>query len=106
VHLHLEIILYLGYKFPKLKALNEQGGKTSLLSWRIHGVLCRRTMSTLTINLEIGHDAYLREKITPEGYTHDWEVFVRGCNGADIRHYVDRVVFHLHETFEKPKRGK
>lgn len=63
-------------------------------------------MSTLTINLEIGHDAYLREKITPEGYTHDWEVFVRGCNGADIRHYVDRVVFHLHETFEKPKRGK
>lgn len=63
-------------------------------------------MSSLTISLEIGHDASLREKTTPEGFTHDWEVFVRGCNGADIRHYVDRIVFHLHETFEKPKRGK
>ncbi|KAH1012456.1 hypothetical protein HUJ05_011614 [Dendroctonus ponderosae] len=61
-------------------------------------------MQTLTINLEIGHDAALREKTTTEGFTHDWEVFVRGCNGADIRHYVDRVVFLLHETFEKPKR--
>lgn len=63
-------------------------------------------MPTLTINLEIGHNAALREKTTTEGFTHDWEVFVRGCNGADIQHYVDRVVFLLHETFEKPKRGK
>ncbi|KAL1490282.1 hypothetical protein ABEB36_013002 [Hypothenemus hampei] len=61
-------------------------------------------MTTLTIHLEIGHNASIRDKTTSEGFTHDWDVFVRGANGADIRHYVDRVVFHLHETFEKPKR--
>ncbi|XP_066137397.1 protein AF-9-like [Euwallacea fornicatus] len=61
-------------------------------------------MSTLTINLEIGHNASLREKITSEGYTHDWDVFVRGPNNTEIRHFVEKVVFHLHETFENPKR--
>lgn len=60
---------------------------------------------TLVIQLEIGHDASLRTKITPEGFTHDWEVFVRGCGGADIQHYIEKVVFHLHETFPKPRRG-
>lgn len=59
---------------------------------------------SLTIYLEIGHEASLRSKTTPEGFTHDWEVYVRGCNGADISHYVDKVMFHLHETFPKPKR--
>ncbi|XP_023021719.2 ENL/AF9-related super elongation complex transcription factor [Leptinotarsa decemlineata] len=59
---------------------------------------------SITILLEIGHDASLRTKTTPEGFTHDWEVFVKGCNGTDIHHYVDKVVFHLHETFPKPKR--
>lgn len=63
-------------------------------------------MSSLTIHLEIGHEASLRTKITTEGFTHDWEVFVRGVNNADIHQYVDKVVFHLHETFIKPKRGK
>lgn len=61
---------------------------------------------TLVIQLEIGHDASLRTKTTPEGFTHDWEVFVRGCNSAEIHHYVEKVVFHLHETFAKPRRGR
>lgn len=61
---------------------------------------------TLVIQLEIGHDASLRTKTTPEGFTHDWEVFVRGCNGAEIHHYIEKVVFHLHETFPKPRRGR
>ncbi|KAJ8981775.1 hypothetical protein NQ317_002369 [Molorchus minor] len=59
---------------------------------------------SITVNFEIGHDASLRTKTTPEGFTHDWEVFVRGCNGAEIHYYVEKVVFHLHETFPKPKR--
>ncbi|KAG5878299.1 hypothetical protein JTB14_017650 [Gonioctena quinquepunctata] len=59
---------------------------------------------SITILLEIGHDASLRTKTTPEGFTHDWEVFVKGFNGADIHYYVEKVVFHLHETFPKPKR--
>ncbi|XP_056636331.1 protein ENL [Diorhabda sublineata] len=59
---------------------------------------------SLTILLEIGHDASLRSKTTSEGFTHDWEVFVKGQNGADIHYYVEKVVFYLHETFPNPKR--
>ncbi|XP_044736542.1 protein AF-9-like [Chrysoperla carnea] len=55
------------------------------------------------ILVEIIHEASIRTKRTPEGFTHDWEIFVRGCD-ADISHYVDRVVFNLHHTFSKPRR--
>ncbi|KAJ0175054.1 hypothetical protein K1T71_009195 [Dendrolimus kikuchii] len=61
-------------------------------------------MSIIKVNFEIGHEASLKSKKTPEGFTHDWEVFVRGPEGSDISHFVDKVVFHLHETFPKPKR--
>lgn len=57
------------------------------------------------ILIEIGHEASIRTKRTPEGYTHDWEIFVRGFE-SDIQHYVEKVVFNLHETFDKPRRGK
>lgn len=50
--------------------------------------------------------AVKRGKITPEGYTHDWELFLRGADGVDISHYVEKVLFELHESFPKPKRGK
>lgn len=60
---------------------------------------------SVRINLEIGHEAAIRTKKTPEGFTHDWEVFVRGCDGAEIQYYVEKVVFYLHDTFTKPKRG-
>ncbi|XP_044757838.1 protein ENL [Coccinella septempunctata] len=59
---------------------------------------------SLKINLEIGHEATLRAKNTPEGFTHDWKIFVRGCDGANIHYYVEKVVFYLHETFQKPRR--
>lgn len=62
-------------------------------------------MTAVKVQFEIGHEASIRTKKTPEGFTHDWEVFVRGQEGADISHFVDKVVFHLHETFPKPKRG-
>ncbi|KAL4717218.1 hypothetical protein ACJJTC_017105 [Scirpophaga incertulas] len=61
-------------------------------------------MSAIKVNFEIGHEASLRSKKTPEGFTHDWEVFVRGHEGADLSHFVDKVVFHLHDTFPKPRR--
>ncbi|CAG9790981.1 unnamed protein product [Diatraea saccharalis] len=61
-------------------------------------------MSAIKVNFEIGHEASLRSKKTPEGFTHDWEVFVRGQEGADISNFVEKVVFHLHETFPKPRR--
>lgn len=53
---------------------------------------------------EIGHEASVRNKRTPEGFTHDWELFVRGADNTDIHYFVDKVVFHLHETFPNPKR--
>lgn len=60
--------------------------------------------SCVQVLFEIGHEATIRTKATPEGFTHDWEVFVRGSDNTEINHFVDKVVFHLHETFPKPKR--
>ena len=54
---------------------------------------------------EIGHDAAIRSKRTLEGFTHDWEIYVRGFDKIDLSHFVDKVVFHLHDTFHRPKRG-
>lgn len=39
-----------------------------------------------------------------EGFTHDWMVFVRGPEHSNIQHFVEKVVFHLHESFPRPKR--
>ncbi|XP_034943171.1 protein AF-9 [Chelonus insularis] len=61
-------------------------------------------LEKVKITLECGHASMLRVRTTPEGYTHDWELYVRGADNTDISHYVEKVVFHLHETFPKPKR--
>jgi len=53
---------------------------------------------------EIGHEASVRNKRTPEGFTHDWELYVRGADNTDIHFFVDKVVFNLHDTFQNPKR--
>lgn len=58
----------------------------------------------MRITLECGHTSMLRMRTTPEGYTHDWEVFVRGVDNTDIHHYIEKVVFLLHDTFRNPKR--
>ncbi|XP_060804594.1 protein ENL-like [Amyelois transitella] len=65
---------------------------------------CRPTKNAVKVNFEIGHVPTLRSKETPEGFTHDWEIFVRGQEGADISHFVEKVVFNLHSSFHKPKR--
>ncbi|XP_073400347.1 protein ENL isoform X1 [Dendrobates tinctorius] len=60
---------------------------------------------TVQVKLELGHRAQLRKKPTPEGFTHDWMVFVRGPEQCDIQHFVDKVVFRLHDSFPRPKRA-
>lgn len=60
----------------------------------------------IRITFEIGHIASPKNKITSDGFTHDWELFVRGCDSNDISHCIDKVVFNLHDSFPKPKRGK
>ncbi|XP_017276017.1 protein ENL [Kryptolebias marmoratus] len=59
---------------------------------------------TVQVKLELGHRAQLKKKVTSEGFTHDWMVFVRGPETGDIQHFVEKVVFRLHESFPKPKR--
>ncbi|XP_055052697.2 protein AF-9 [Misgurnus anguillicaudatus] len=56
------------------------------------------------VKLELGHRAQVRKKPTVEGFTHDWMVFVRGPEQSNIQHFVEKVVFHLHESFPRPKR--
>ncbi|XP_044156916.1 protein AF-9 isoform X3 [Bufo gargarizans] len=56
------------------------------------------------VKLELGHRAQVRKKPTLEGFTHDWMVFVRGPEHSNIQHFVEKVVFHLHESFPRPKR--
>lgn len=56
------------------------------------------------VNLELGHSAQPRERETSEDFTHDWTVFVRGQKTDEIQHMVEKVVFHLHESYPKPKR--
>ncbi|KAM9500383.1 protein AF-9 isoform 2-T2 [Clarias gariepinus] len=56
------------------------------------------------VKLELGHRAQVRKKPTAEGFTHDWMVFVRGPEHTNIQHFVEKVVFHLHESFPRPKR--
>ncbi|XP_022110263.1 protein AF-9-like [Acanthaster planci] len=62
------------------------------------------TTQSVQVKLELGHRANIREKPTPQGFTHDWLVFVRGPEGSNIQHFVDKVVFQLHESFPKPRR--
>lgn len=61
---------------------------------------------SVQVKLVLGHSASWRKRPTSEGYTHDWTVLVRGEDGQDIRHFVEKVVFFLHESFPKPKRGE
>ncbi|XP_053559036.1 protein ENL isoform X2 [Bombina bombina] len=59
---------------------------------------------TVQVKLELGHRAQLRKKPTTDGFTHDWMVFVRGPEQFNIQHFVEKVVFRLHDSFPKPKR--
>jgi len=56
------------------------------------------------VKIEVGHQAICRASPTPSGHTHDWSIFVRGAEGADISHFVEKVVFLLHESFPRPRR--
>lgn len=60
---------------------------------------------SIKLIFEIGHFASRRSKPSKEGYTHEWELYVRGPGDADISHFVEKVVFNLHDSFPKPKRA-
>lgn len=56
------------------------------------------------LQFEIGHRAELKTKPS-KGFTHDWELYVRGVGSSNIEHFVEKVVFNLHDSFPKPKRA-
>lgn len=56
------------------------------------------------VKIELGHKASCKRTPSPEGFTHDWIVFVRSPESCDISHFVEKVVFQLHESFAKPRR--
>jgi transcription initiation factor IIF auxiliary subunit len=58
------------------------------------------------VQVELGHKADFKPEVMPNGFTHDWTVFVRSVESAKIEHFVEKVVFHLHPSFKNPKRGK
>ena len=55
--------------------------------------------------IELGHRAIFLDEPTAEGHTHNWTLFVCGTKRNDISHFVDKVVFYLHDSFKSPKRG-
>lgn len=68
--------------------------------------ITRVIFQSIQIKLVLGHSAQWRKKPTVEGYTHDWTILVRGEDGQSIGHFVEKVVFFLHESFAKPRRGE
>uniref|UniRef100_UPI0035900A23 protein AF-9-like isoform X1 n=2 Tax=Myxine glutinosa TaxID=7769 RepID=UPI0035900A23 len=60
--------------------------------------------AVLQVQIELGHFAIVRKKVSAEGYTHDWRAFVRGVDHKKIHGFVEKVVFILHASFLKPKR--
>jgi len=62
-------------------------------------------LQTVRVSFEVGHCAVPRTQVTEEGFTHDWEVYVKSTDGLDLPLIVDKVVFTLHEDFPNPQRG-
>lgn len=61
-------------------------------------------LKAVQVTVILGHRAWYRKKATV-GKTHDWILFVRGIDGNDISHFVEKIVYNLHESFSPPRRG-
>ena len=51
-------------------------------------------------------DTSKRPPNTPPDHTHQWTVYVRGVDDADITHWLRKVQFKLHETYAQSQRMK
>ncbi|XP_048736078.2 protein AF-9-like isoform X2 [Ostrea edulis] len=56
------------------------------------------------VKIELGHRAAVKKIPSPEGFTHDWTVYVRGPENCNISYFIEKVVFNLHASFHNPKR--
>jgi len=66
---------------------------------------CSFVVQSVQVVIELGHRATFLEEPTREGFTHNWTLFVHGARKNDISHFVDKVVFYLHDSFKPAKRG-
>ena len=68
----------------------------------------KQRMQSVQAYLEIGHWAWCRSPEKRQRLkTHDWVLFVRGKEeNQAIHHFVEKVVFHLHESFVPSMRGR
>ncbi|KAH0788344.1 YEATS domain-containing protein 4 [Histomonas meleagridis] len=51
----------------------------------------------------VGHNVRRLQRPT-EYKTHHWEIFLYSPTGEDMTKWVEKVVFHLHESFKPPER--
>ena len=66
------------------------------------------------LNLEFSHLCSVKDHIWDTDYrpvssteaTYDWEFRVKDVNGGEMKHYIEKVIINLHETFPEPIRGK
>ena len=72
----------------------------------------RNGTSIYTVKIELSHLATPKDEPVEEGdkssRTYDWTVNMRGVDGKDLSHIVDKVVFDLDRArnYPKPKRGE
>ena len=68
----------------------------------------------VNLNLATSHSCSVKEHIWNTDYrpvtstepTHDWEFKIEDPNRQDMRHYIDKIVINLHNTFPNPVRSK
>ena len=66
------------------------------------------------MNLEFSHLCSVKDHIWDTDYrpvssteaTYDWEFRVKDVNGGEMKHYIEKVVINLHETFPEPVKSK
>jgi len=69
-----------------------------------------KEMQSVNLNLELSHwckvkdDMWNTEKqpISGSEPTHEWEFKIKDANSGDMRHYIEKIVINLHETFAEP----
>ena len=69
---------------------------------------------SVVLNLELSHWCSVKDHIWNSDYrpvtsgepTHDWEFKIQDGAKADMRHYIEKIVIKLHETFAEPVKGK
>merc|ERR1711962_543099 len=67
-------------------------------------------LQSVVLNLELSHWCSVKDHIWNSDYrpvtsgepTHDWEFKIQDGAKADMRHYIEKIVIKLHESFAEP----